>query len=252
MRLVDGRVGIGVPAPARILDVADRIRVRQGPSGGAGISLYQNGPGTERASLVMTSDNVVSLMGSANWGLNMDVTNGHVGVRASPVGPPWVLYVVGDSLVSGRLRDGKLRMHAVAANKVEISSTIDKPAWSPVPNMSLTVAGPSIGAWFLIRFNMNGLEHGGVAHAHAEFRLLIDGGQHDYTLHQFHGDGWQRRGVCLERMIWLGPGAHPVVVQWSVRSPEARPEGPLDPVPVVVTLAGCSSGDYRFLSAIEL
>src|SRR5262249_19554067 len=39
-----GKVGIGTSTPGYELDVADRIRVRQGPSGTAGMWLYQTAP----------------------------------------------------------------------------------------------------------------------------------------------------------------------------------------------------------------
>jgi hypothetical protein len=253
MRLVNGRMGVGVPAPGYKVDVADRIRLRQGPSGEAGLWLFQTTPNADRAFIGMQNDNLVGLFGAAgaNWALNMDVTNGNLGVRASPAAP-WALYVNGDEYVNGRLRDGKLRMQAAMPNAISIFSLSDAQAWNNVPNMSLSVVSPGIGAWFHIRFNMNGVQTMGVTQSHAEFRLLIDNGQYDYTLHEFHqSDGWELRGVFLERMIFLAAGAHTVNVQWSVRSPQAKPA--VGPVPETrVTLFGCYYGDNRFLTAIEL
>src|SRR5215204_3491633 len=50
MRLVNGRVGIGVPSPQFILDIGDRIRLRQGGAD-AGIWFFQTGPNADRAFL---------------------------------------------------------------------------------------------------------------------------------------------------------------------------------------------------------
>jgi hypothetical protein len=83
MRLVNGNVGIGVPAPGFKIDVDDRIRLRQGTSPSAGLWLYQTTPAEDRAFVGMNNDNIAGLYGNkgAGWGLNMDVTNGNIGVR---------------------------------------------------------------------------------------------------------------------------------------------------------------------------
>jgi len=78
----DGRVGIGTLAPGFKLDVADRMRVRQGGSGSAGIWFYQTGPGTDRAFVGMAADDQVGFWGNtgANWGLVMNTATGRVGI----------------------------------------------------------------------------------------------------------------------------------------------------------------------------
>jgi hypothetical protein len=254
MRLVNGRMGVGVPAPGYKIDVADRIRVRQGPSGEAGLWLFQTTPNADRAFIGMQNDNSVGLFGvNAGWALNMDVTNGSVGVRTNAVSP-WALYANGDTFATGRQRDNKLRLQALVFGQIAISSLSDVLVWNNVPGMSLSVLSPAAGggAWFQIRFNMNGVQTQGVSASHAEFRLLIDNAQWDYTLQEFHNtDGWELRGVCLERLAWLATGQHTVNVQWSVRSPQAKPAAGLVPE-TRVTLWGCYYNDLRFLNAIEL
>jgi hypothetical protein len=71
-----GNVGIGLIDPGYKLDVADRIRVRQGQSGSAGVWLNQTTVG-DRAFIGMTDNNHVGFYGTGTgWSLTMDTTNG--------------------------------------------------------------------------------------------------------------------------------------------------------------------------------
>ena len=78
----DGNVGIGTEAPGFKLDVADRMRVRQGSSPSAGIWFFQNAPNADRAFVGMALDDRVGFWGhsGAQWGLVMDTTSGNVGI----------------------------------------------------------------------------------------------------------------------------------------------------------------------------
>lgn len=79
----DGKVGIGTTSPGFILDVTDRIRVRQGPNGQAGLWLFQTTANKDQAFVGMTgSDTQVGLWGNtgAGWGLVMDTTSGNVAI----------------------------------------------------------------------------------------------------------------------------------------------------------------------------
>ena len=78
----DGNVGIGTDAPGFKLDVADRMRVRQGSAQSAGISFFQNTPNADRAFVGMADDNQVGFFGGTGggWGLVMDTTSGNVGI----------------------------------------------------------------------------------------------------------------------------------------------------------------------------
>jgi hypothetical protein len=78
----NGNVGIGMTSPGFKLDVADRVRVRQGASGTAGIWFYQTTPAQDQAFVGMAGNNQVGFWGNtgANWGLVMDTSNGNVGI----------------------------------------------------------------------------------------------------------------------------------------------------------------------------
>ncbi|HEX5734699.1 MAG TPA: hypothetical protein VF131_17845 [Blastocatellia bacterium] len=81
-----GNVGIGTSTPAKILDVAGRMRVRHGPgdaSDSAGIWFAHPAANPDdRAFVGMKDDNNVGFWGNtnANWGLFMDTTTGNVTV----------------------------------------------------------------------------------------------------------------------------------------------------------------------------
>ncbi len=78
-----GNVGIGTKTPGFKLDITDRMRVRQGASGTAGIWFYQTTPATDRAFVGMANDNQIGLWGNtgANWGLLMDTTSGNLTIK---------------------------------------------------------------------------------------------------------------------------------------------------------------------------
>jgi hypothetical protein len=254
MRLVNGRVGIGVPSPQFIVDIGDRIRLRQGGAD-AGIWFFQTGPNADRAFLGMANDNAFGFWSVVTgWALTMDVPTGNCGIRMSP-NPSYALAVAGDAYVNGRVRDNRLRLQVAASNQVSISAIDNVTTWVAMPNMSMTVT-PAVANYFLIRFYMNGVQmqisNSSAPQGHTEFRLLIDGGQADYTLHEFHNNGWELRGVVLESLIWLNPGSHSVAVQWSVKSPNAGPAVPPFVPERRATLTGCWYGDARRLTAIEL
>lgn len=77
-----GRVGAGV-TPTMKLDVADRMLVRSGASGAAGIWLADSTP-TSRSFIGLYSDGATPILGlynNGNWRMLVD-SNGHVGVNA--------------------------------------------------------------------------------------------------------------------------------------------------------------------------
>lgn len=76
-----GNVGVGTTTPGFKLDVADRMRVRQGKNGDAGIWFYQTAPASDLAFVGMQGDNQVGFWGNGvGWGFVMDTNNGNVGI----------------------------------------------------------------------------------------------------------------------------------------------------------------------------
>jgi hypothetical protein len=98
--LPNGHVGIGTNTPAYRLDVAHRMRVRQGSDQSAGIWFAQNGPNPDRAFVGMATDNRVGFYGNtgAQWGLVMDTASGSVGigVGGGAISPLLKLDIQGD------------------------------------------------------------------------------------------------------------------------------------------------------------
>ena len=97
----NGHVGIGTLSPDFILDVTDRIRLRQGSNGTAGIWLFQTGPG-DRAFIGMAGDAQVGMWGNngAGWGLVMDTSSGNVGIGIGQGAPAAKLDVGGSAHAS--------------------------------------------------------------------------------------------------------------------------------------------------------
>jgi hypothetical protein len=248
MRLVNGNMGIGVPAPGFKVDVGDRIRLRQGASGTAGLFLYQTTPAADQAFVGMNTDSLVGLWGKgANWALNMDVTTGNLGVRALPISnaaltlnaasDTFGLYVYSASTygiyVAGRSVDQKIRTYTTANNLVNTTST----NWVDMPNMALSVT-PAINAYFQILVVINGVQMQGSTTQGAYFQLVLDGTTSlDFTRHEFHNNGWELRGVVLSRIWYLAAGTHTIKVQWYATSG---------------TLTCCWYNDIRQIQVIEL
>jgi hypothetical protein len=82
------KIGIGTTDPGYKLDIADRVRIREGAAGTAGLWFFQTGPNADRAFVGMASDNHVGFFGNngAAWGLVMNVSNGNVGIGTSTTG----------------------------------------------------------------------------------------------------------------------------------------------------------------------
>lgn len=247
----NARVAIGVPAAGFKVDIGDRIRLREGASGSAGLWLFQNTPNEDRAFVGMTGDGGVGLYGNKGigWGLWMDVANGTTGLRASPISSyalyvnagaagsaaavPWALVANGNAYTFGRHRDYKLRLNYAWSNAVNTTST----SWGDVPNMNVTITAPDIGAYFLIHVHINGVQTTGAGNVGAYFRLLVDGTQYDFTRQEFHNNGWELRGVTLGRLVFLASGSHTIAVQWYTTS---------------ATLTCCWYGDLRQIFITEL
>jgi hypothetical protein len=254
----NGNVAIGVPSTTLKVDIGDRIRLRQGPSGDAGLWLYQTAPAEDRAFVGMSNDNTVGFYGNkgAGWSLSTDVTSGAVGVRVAPysqygmylnpaavgAGSPlqYGLVIGGGSTyyglyVSGRSYDQSLRTSVRATNSVNTAST----SYVNMPNMSLTFSlPPNIYKNVQILVQINGVQAQNSNTIGAYFQLVVDGVSQDATRHEFNHNGWELRGISLGRILSLAPGSHTITVQWAVTA------GGL--------LTCCWYGDSRQIMVVEL
>jgi hypothetical protein len=99
-----GQVAIGTTSPGYLLDVADRMRVRQGSSSSAGIWFFQNAPAKDQAFVGMAQDTQIGFYGNtgAGWALIMDTTSGNIGVGTTP-NPAFKLEVNGAVNFNGNI-----------------------------------------------------------------------------------------------------------------------------------------------------
>jgi hypothetical protein len=95
-----GNVGIGVTAPTFVLDVNDRIRVRHGPGGSAGIWFNNDANTFTNGFIGNFSDEYIGMYGGngAGWSVYMNTINGNVGIG---IGPSEKLHVAGNGLFTG-------------------------------------------------------------------------------------------------------------------------------------------------------
>jgi len=98
-RVVNGLSGFGVTNPAFRIDALGPIRSRN--NGGVNSGLWLNQPTGDRAFFGMLSDTVTGIQGNAGagWALQMDVTNGNLGLRTAPTAN--ALTVQGDTQHNG-------------------------------------------------------------------------------------------------------------------------------------------------------
>ena len=129
-----------------------------------------------------------------------------------------------------------VRASIVKNDRVDVTAT----SWQPMPGMSLAF-NAAIPSPFLINVAINGVQAlpSGAPEPHIAsfFRLLVDGGQHDLTRHEFHQGGWELRGVFLTRLLSLNAGQHTVAVEWYTSSG---------------TTSACWYNDSRQIQVIEL
>jgi hypothetical protein len=104
------------------LDVARRMRVRQGGDGSAGIWFFQTGPQADRAFVGMSDDTHVGFWGNTGvgWGLVMDTSSGYVniggGLDVRSTGTAVSGHGGSGFFVSGVYGDGNLAMLANGTN----------------------------------------------------------------------------------------------------------------------------------------
>ncbi len=100
-----GYIGIGTTSPEQILDVADRIRLRSGPQGTAGLWLSKPDNSNVAGFIGTYSDNYIGMYGNgAGWGLFMNISNGNVGIGTD--NPTYKL------AVNGSIRSKEIRVES--------------------------------------------------------------------------------------------------------------------------------------------
>ncbi|MGD2113908.1 MAG: DUF6519 domain-containing protein [Acidobacteriota bacterium] len=245
-----GNVGLGTREPAERLDVHGMIAADSGRIG----SGLEVGGELAAAHLRCRADGRID--GTLGVGGDLHVERGlrcgapaHLGSSAR---------IAGDLTVGGRVFSGYVLSEAVAGYRVRISTISNATHWVDMPNMGMTLATGHRPVWIV--FKAGGVQGTGTGDVHAEFRLLVDGRQHAYCMHQFHHNGWELRDVSLARLLRLSRGVHTIQVQWSVRSPSARGAFstsfwgwfPTHHPAITAYLTASWYGDTRSLVAVEL
>jgi hypothetical protein len=127
LRLVNGAAGFGVTDPAYRVDIGGQLRVRQGGTSAAGLFLHQNAPNNNRVFMGMLNDNSVGFQGLAGggWGLQMDVTNGNIGIKTGPSATN-ALTVQGASQLNGDVyNSGNMAVgHSSPAFRLDVAGRI--------------------------------------------------------------------------------------------------------------------------------
>ncbi|MEO6405822.1 MAG: hypothetical protein ABIY51_08135 [Ferruginibacter sp.] len=131
---LNGNVGIGTTAPEYILDVADRMRLRSGPGGTAGLWLNKTDNSAPTGFIGNIDDNNIGIYGnnSGAWSFSVNTSNGNVGI--GNVTPANKLDVSGNLNFTGFL---KLNGAVGALGQVLQSSGVGgPPTWvSPTKSM---------------------------------------------------------------------------------------------------------------------
>jgi hypothetical protein len=230
-----GAVGIGTPpSPGSMLDIADRMRVRQGPNGTAGIWLNQpnvSQVGMDQAFVGMVTQGSASrpLMGfwgntGAQWGLVMDTTNGYVGIGTGTGAPLYPLHV--DSYMTQNLQ-----------NYWSLTTT----------NGVQFVGGPTNGAKCSAFFQYRVISSEFDTSSDAREKRVLDHLQPEGALGAL-------RGVDVVRYEWLYRGGLP---KWGVLAQQLGPHVP----EAVSIMAGQINGervndyhtvDFQQLTAVQI
>ena len=136
----------------------------------------------------------------------------------------------GGLTIGGQITCAHPRVQAVASDHIRIATD----AWTDMPGMvvDLLVDGP-----VLVLFKTGGVQAYPGRNVRGKFRLLIDGAQKAFTLHEFHNEGWELRDVSLFWLDTLGPGSHNFRIQWRAE---------------LGTLGVCWYNDTRSLIVIRL
>lgn len=109
--LRNGYSGIGNTDPAYRIDISGRMRIRSGGSLSSSAGLWLNNIANNAlyAFIGMENDDNVGFYGNngAGWGLNMNITNGYVGIGTAT--PSQKLHVTGNILATGTITPSDAR-----------------------------------------------------------------------------------------------------------------------------------------------
>jgi hypothetical protein len=150
-----GNVGIGTNNPGYLLDVANRMRVRQAGGNSAGIWFYQTTPAADRAFVGMNTDTKVGFYGNtgAGWGMLMDTSTGNVTIGTTD-SPPAKLYTYAEGSLgivgASNATDG-VGVRGVASNGGSLSYGV-----SGISNNGHGVSGSSLDGTGVSGFSNNG------------------------------------------------------------------------------------------------
>jgi hypothetical protein len=141
------------------------------------------------------------------------------------------LTIFGNLSVIGKIQAQAVRQIISATNRIDTTSK----TWVNMPDMSTTVITNNNPV--LVLFKTGGVQCTGVTNDRARFRLLIDGVQKAFALHEFHNNGWELRDITLTCLETLTPASHTITVQWMAEN---------------ATLTACWYNDTRSLTVVEL
>lgn len=240
---MNGNTGVGTTAPEYLLDVADRMRLRSGPSGAAGI-WYNIPDNSLTAGFIGTFNNThLGMYGTAGaaWALVMNTTNGNIGIGNGA--PTNKLDVSGNLNFTGLL---KLNGNAGSAGQVLQSNGVGiSPTWvSPakaifensiivtqnanaisnsgtpvdIPHLThtFTANGP-MKALISFAVNVEGVVCGFCANSKAEIIIVVDGSQ-DCTYRNAsieNGAATSISGTFLREIFSAGSHTIKLQLRWT-------------------------------------
>jgi hypothetical protein len=233
-------IGIGTTSPGTKLTIAGVYGPKDSASGmlnGGQLTLKSWAP---QIDFIDTDHNDWSIHVNSNkmyfirqpWEYTDLVLDGAGKVGIGTDDPAAKLHVAGDLKVNGKVDSGNVRLQATANDQISVAAAA---TYTDMPQMTVTTA---IDGPVLVLFKAGGVQVSPTnANQSAKFRLLIDGTERAYTMHEFQTGGFNLRDVSLMYMGDIAAGTHVFKVQWLTGSG---------------TLTACWYNDTRSLFVIRL